>query len=55
MDTTIRATQCEAYVVNKSNVHRLVALTKERSHRMPSGLTREQRREWAAAIRQKAL
>lgn len=40
-----------SYPVNKNNIARLVSLAKEKSHRMPSGLTREERKRWAAEIR----
>ena len=33
--------------MTEQKINDLVELTKEKSYRMPSGLTREQRREWA--------
>ncbi len=36
-------------------VEHLVMLTTEKSHRMPSGLTREQRRTWAKQNQQTVL
>ncbi|CAH1066698.1 Uncharacterised protein [Acinetobacter phage MD-2021a] len=35
------------------NIDSLVELTKEPSHKMPSGMTRDQRREWARSILEK--
>lgn len=35
------------------DIDHLVELTKQPSHKMPSGLTREQRREWARSILEK--
>ena len=36
-------------------IDRLVALSKVKSHLMPSGLTREQRQQWAKATIKKVL
>jgi hypothetical protein len=38
---------------SEKDINRLVMLTKERSYQMPSGLSKEQRKEWAKTIRQK--
>tara|TARA_R110002012_G_scaffold212645_1_gene383745 strand:- start:2599 stop:2937 length:339 start_codon:yes stop_codon:yes gene_type:complete len=38
--------------LNSKNIDYLAVLTKEKSYRMPSGLTREQRREWAKSHNQ---
>lgn len=35
------------------DIDHLIDLTKEPSHKMPSGMTREERREWARSILEK--
>jgi len=40
---------------NLQFVEHLITLTTEKSHRMPSGLTREQRRTWAKQNQKEAL
>lgn len=47
------ATKTVTYPVNTSNINRLISLTKEVSHRMPSGLTRDERKQWAMKLRKK--
>lgn len=41
----------ESYPLNTDNIDRIIDLTKEKYHRMPSGLTREERRLWARSIK----
>ena len=55
IERTTKATSYTSQVLNSKNIDHLVALTKEKSYRMPSGLTREQRRQWAKTASQKAL
>lgn len=47
MLATEKKIESSGYPLNTDNIDRIVALTKEKSHRMPSGLTREERRLWA--------
>ena len=39
-----------AYPLHKGNIDRLISLAHEASHRMPSGLTREERKQWATGL-----
>ena len=40
----------DVQVIERKKIKRLVALAKEKSYRMPSGLTRRQRRYWAKTM-----
>ena len=42
-------------VFSKEDIERLVDLTKEPSYRLPSGLSREERRKWISDIGSKLL
>lgn len=53
MVTTARFVKDNVQVINRQKINGLVKLAKEKSYRMPSGLTREQRREWAKTISKK--
>ena len=53
MAATASFVRDDVQVIDRQKINRLVALAKEKSYRMPSGLTREQRREWAKTMRKK--
>lgn len=49
---------CEQHcdcVFTKEEIERLVDLTKEPSYRLPSGLSREERRKWISDVGSKLL
>ncbi len=46
-------TNSNNYPLHKGNIDRLISLTQEASYRMPSGLTREERKQWAISMRKK--
>ena len=52
MPTKVMNKPKEDKALTSDDVNRLVDLTKERFYQMPSGLTREQRREWAKTMQQ---
>ncbi len=53
MAATMNYVTENAQVIDRKKIDKLVALAQEKSFRMPTGLTREQRRAWAKATRKK--
>ncbi|MGR5416071.1 hypothetical protein ACPV4W_05030 [Vibrio diabolicus] len=54
MAATMSFVRDDVQVIDRKKVNKLVVLAQEKSYKMPSGLTREQRREWAKTTRRKA-
>ncbi len=47
----MKTQQSDPVTFDAEKINHLVKLTKEKSYRMPSGMTREQRRQWAKEVR----
>lgn len=54
MAATMSFVKENALAFSRQKIDMLVSYSLEKSYRMPDGLTREQRREWAKTIRNKA-